>query len=48
MLYGLRDEQEFAVAGQVIELAYLAAGGASPDDGRPLGRWHHDDPDEVS
>jgi hypothetical protein len=38
MLYGPRDEHELAVATQIVEIAYLAAGGAPhAADGRPLG-----------
>lgn len=38
MLYGPRDEDELAVAQCVLEIAYLAAGGAThAADGRPLG-----------
>lgn len=38
MLYGARDEDDFAICRAVIEEAYLAAGGASSDtDGRSLG-----------
>lgn len=44
MLYGPRDEQELDVTKQVVELAYLAAGGVMQDStGRPLARptpWH--------
>ena len=38
MLYGPRDARELAVARQVVELAYLAAGGAEhAADGRAIG-----------
>jgi hypothetical protein len=38
MLYGPRDEQELTVAKYVLEIAYLAAGGATHAvDGRPIG-----------
>lgn len=38
MLYGPRDEDEFAVCSAVVEEAYLAAGGQRVDaSGRPLG-----------
>lgn len=38
MLYGPRDEDELAVAKQVLEIAYLAAGGAThAADGRSIG-----------
>ena len=38
MLYGPRDEHELAFAKQVVELAYLAAGGAGhAADGRAIG-----------
>ena len=38
MVYGPRDEHEFAVVKQVVELAYLAAGGAEyPPDGHAIG-----------
>jgi hypothetical protein len=38
MLYGPRDQDELAVAEQIVEIAYLAAGGATHTaDGRPLG-----------
>jgi hypothetical protein len=38
MLYGPRDEDELAVAKHVVEIAYLAAGGATHvGDGRPIG-----------
>jgi hypothetical protein len=38
MLYGPRDHEELAVAKAIVEIAYLAAGGAThADDGRTLG-----------
>lgn len=38
MLYGPRDEEEFAVSAAIVEEAYLAAGGARADQtGRVLG-----------
>ena len=38
MLYGPRDEDELAVAKHVVEIAYLAAGGAThAADERPIG-----------
>jgi hypothetical protein len=38
MLYGPRDEDELTVAKHVVEIAYLAAGGAThAADGRPIG-----------
>jgi len=38
MVYGPRDEHEFAVVKQVVELAYLAAGGAEyATDGHAIG-----------
>jgi hypothetical protein len=38
MVYGPRDEDELAVVKQVVELAYLAAGGAGyAADGRAIG-----------
>jgi hypothetical protein len=40
MLYGPRDEEELAVAERVVEIAYLAAGGAThASDGRLLSAW---------
>jgi hypothetical protein len=38
MLYGPRNDDELAVTKHVIEIAYLAAGGAThAEDGRPIG-----------
>jgi hypothetical protein len=38
MIYGPRDEEEYAVAVAAVETAYVAAGGAAFDaSGRPLG-----------
>jgi Family of unknown function (DUF5519) len=38
MVYGPRDERELAVVQQVVELAYLAAGGAGhATDGHAIG-----------
>jgi hypothetical protein len=38
MLYGPRNEDELTVAKHVVELAYLAAGGAThTEDARPIG-----------
>lgn len=47
MLYGPRDEAEFAVAAAIVETAYVAAGGAAEaDDGRALAALHRNAPAE--
>jgi len=48
MLYGPRDEDEFAVAAAIVETAYVVAGGATEaDDGRRLVALHRDAPTET-